>query len=153
MTSKKSTTKVVEELQKKIEEYEENWKRALADYKNLQKRVEEERAEIFGYANKNLIQRFIPVLDNLETMAKHFEDQGIKLILKQLIQILEEEGVAEIESDKKTFDPHEMEAVEHVETGGDLDNKVIETTQKGYKMGNKVIRPARVKVGKTKGEK
>ena len=135
----------IERLNTKIDELENNWKRALADYKNLQKRSEEERFEVVKFANGTLVQRLLFVLDNLELMAQHTDDQGVNLITKELKQILTDEGLQEIEISEGVFDATTMEAVELIE--GDK-NKVIEITQKGYFFKNKVLRPTKVKVGK-----
>ena len=138
--------KTVEMMQDKLDEMENNWKRALADYKNLQKRVEEEKSEMILLSNISLVSRLIPVLDNLELMEKHLKDEGIKLIAKEFKQVLKDVGVEELDVESKDFDPAVMEAVEVVEG---KEGKVLEVTQKGYKIFDKLLRPARVKVGKS----
>lgn len=132
-------------LKQQVEGCENNWKRALADYKNLQTRIEQEKVEIVRYAGQVLISRLISVLDNLEMIVKHSDDKGIELTLKEFKQILDEEGLEAIDSDNQEFDASTMEAIEMVE--GET-NKVIETVQKGYKLRDRVLRPAKVKVGK-----
>ncbi len=128
-----------------IIELENNWKRALADYKNLQKRVLEDRENDLRFLKASILMRLIPVLDNLEMMAVHSEDQGLKLTIKDFLRVLQEEGVKEIDVDKKDFDAKTMEAVEIIEGP---ENKVLTVVQKGYILNNLVLRPARVKVGK-----
>ncbi len=128
-----------------IAELENNWKRALADYKNLQKRVIDERENDLRFLKASILMRLIPVLDNLEMMALHSDDQGLKLTIKDFLRILQEEGVTTIEAENKDFDARTMEAVEMVDG---KENKVMEVTQKGYTLDNLVLRPARVKVGK-----
>ncbi len=135
---------VPENPKEKINELENNWKRALADYKNLEKRVSEDRVEIVRFANRTLILKMIWVLDNLEALEKHSDDDGIEMILKEFRQILVDEGLEEIDTEGKKFDESEMEAIELVD--GD-EGKVIEEVQNGYKLHNKIIRPAKVKVG------
>jgi molecular chaperone GrpE len=130
--------------EERIAELENNWKRALADYKNLEKRIAEERNEIRTYANSVLILRFLPVLDNLEMVLQHVKDAGLEFTLKEFRQILEDEGLKEINPADSGFDALTMEAVETVE--GD-DGKVIEVLRKGYLLNDRLIRPARVKVG------
>ncbi|OGC50533.1 nucleotide exchange factor GrpE [candidate division WWE3 bacterium RIFCSPHIGHO2_01_FULL_40_23] len=132
----------------KVKELEESWKRALADYKNLERRFNEEKEAVVAFSNFILLERLIPVLDNLENLCEHLSDQGLALITKQLSDIIKDEGAEEIEALGKDFDPSSMEASEIVE--GE-DNKVIEVVLKGYKIRDKVIRPARVKVGKAIG--
>lgn len=134
-----------EKLEIEKKEFENNWKRALADYQNLQKRVEEEKKETISYANAILLMRFLPVLDNLKMMLMHNEDVGLKMTIKEFEKVLEEEGVMEIKCIGEGFDATKMEALELVEgTPG----KVVEITKAGYMLKNKVIRPALVKVGR-----
>ncbi|HLC93736.1 MAG TPA: nucleotide exchange factor GrpE [Patescibacteria group bacterium] len=137
----------IKELEEKIAELENNWKRALADYKNLEKRVAEEREALISFSNMVLISELLPVLDNLELLNNHLKDQGLELTIKSFKQVFENEHVHEIEALEKDFDPGVMEAVELVE--GD-EGKVIEVVQKGYHLKDKLIRPARVKVGRFK---
>ena len=135
----------MEQLEKRVGELENNWKRALADYKNLEKRTAEERDQIISFSNLVLISQLIPVLDNLELMEKHLGDAALSMIVKEFKQVLTNEGLEEIDASGKEFDPITMEAVETVD--GEP-NKVIEIVQKGYLLKNKLIRPTRVKVGK-----
>ncbi len=133
------------ELQEKVVELENNWKRALADYSNLQKRFAEERQSIVKFANSTLILRLLSVLDNLEMLQLHSEDEGLKLVVKDFSQTLQEEGVTEIKVEGAFFDSTLMDAIEMVE--GE-EGKVTEVCSKGYILKDKVLRPARVKVGK-----
>ncbi len=139
----------MDELEQKVQELENNWKRALADYKNLEKRVSEEREEFVKYSNWVLISKLLPILDNLELLNAHMNDEGMNMILKEFKQILFEEGLEEIDAENKDFDSSLMDAVEIVE--GE-EGKVMEVMQKGYLLKNKVIRPAKVKVGQTRKE-
>lgn len=125
-------------------ELEEKYLRALADYQNLEKRVEREKETFVKFANAVLILKMLPVLDNLERASEHLKDQGIELVIKQFKEALSSEGVTEIEAAGQAFDPQLHEAVEKV--SGEED-KVMEVVEKGYKLGEKVIRPAKVKVG------
>lgn len=134
----------IETLEKKVEELEECWKRALADYKNLEKRVEEEKGSWRFFANEGLIRRILPVIDNLERLKKHINDKGLDLIINEMTSGLKEFGVEQIHSEHAEFDPMKMEAVEMVD--GEK-NKVVETVSKGYLLNKKLVRPAIVKVG------
>lgn len=145
MTQDNKKENKITELEERIKELENNWKRALADYKNLEKRVAEEREEIVSFSNWVLVSQLIPLLDNLELVQKHTDDEGLKMIIKEFDQILKNEGLEEIQAEGKDFDPMIMDAVEMVE--GEP-NKVSEVNQKGYKLKDKLIRPAKVKVGK-----
>lgn len=144
MKENKETKLKIEQLEKKAEELENNWKRALADYKNLEKRVEEDRENWVLFANEGLIKKLLPIADNLEKLAEHFNDKGADLIVKELRNVLQEFGVEEIKTDGSEFDPMKMEAIEMVK--GER-NKVVETISKGYMLKDKLIRPAVVKVG------
>lgn len=127
-----------------IEDLTNNWKRALADYKNFEKRVNEERVSLMSYANSVLIMKLLPVKDNLELTVKHFADPSLKMIIKQLDQVLAEEDVIEIDAFGKEFDALNMEAIEMV--SGEK-NQVVEILTKGYLHKGKLLRPAGVKVG------
>lgn len=128
----------------KLEEAINNWKRAVADYQNLEKRINEERASWIRSASSNLILRLLPILDTLMLAQKHVQDEGVALGVKQLITILEQEGVKPVETQDKNFDPQTMECVatEPGERG-----KVLQELQRGYVLYDKILRPAKVKVG------
>lgn len=130
-------------------ELEENWKRALADYQNLQKRFAKEKKNVVEFANSVLIMRLFPILDNLEIMEKHSDEEGLRMIIKEFKGVLEDEGVKQIEVEGKDFDSETMEAIESVEG---KPGKVVEVIRKGYKFKNKVLRPAEVKIGRTESE-
>ncbi|MBI2414311.1 nucleotide exchange factor GrpE [candidate division WWE3 bacterium] len=133
--------------QDRITDLENNWKRALADYKNLEKRTFEEKEAIITFANSVLILRILPVLDNLKTLQKHFDDPSLKMIIKEFEKILKEEQIEEINALGQTFDHTTMDAIESIECEADDEGKVVEVLQTGYTLKNKVLRPARVKVG------
>ena len=139
----------IKKLEERLEEMENNWKRALADYQNLQKRVIEEKEQMAIFAKETVIRHLIPSLDNFEMAKKHCEDKGFDMAIKEFFKILKELGVEEVETESKDFDAETMEAVESVE--GEK-NKVIEVLRKGYFLDGKLIRPARVNVGKGKEE-
>ncbi len=138
------TDSKTEELETRIVELENFWKHAVADYRNLQKRVEEEKLGWRTFANESLLRSLLPVLDNLQKASTHIKDPGMDLTIKDFKQVLKNEGIEEILSDGEEFDPVVMEAVDVVE--GEK-NKVIETVLTGYLLQNKLLRPARVKVG------
>jgi molecular chaperone GrpE len=145
MDDKNKEENKIKELKERVEELENNWKRALADYKNLERRTAEDKEAFFNFSNETLIRSLLPILDNMETLSKHVNDEGLNMIVKDLQQILKGEGVQEIEVGNKDFDPETMEAIEMID--GE-DNKVMEVLNKGYFLKNKLLRPARVKVGK-----
>ena len=127
-------------------ELEEKLKRALADYHNLEKRIEEERKLLSKLSASLLIEKLLPILDNLEQAQSHFNDQGLEIVLKQFRDILQTEGVEEIPAVGVQFDPHLHEAVET--QAGEQENRIARVLAKGYKIDNTVIRPAKVIVVK-----
>ncbi|MDP3988220.1 MAG: nucleotide exchange factor GrpE [Candidatus Levybacteria bacterium] len=135
------------EWEEKAKDCEDKYKRALADYQNLEKRVSEERKEWVKITNKELITRLLPVLDTLELANKHVDDEGLKLSIKQFLDVLKSEGVEKIQTLGLSFDPHTMECLDTTE--GE-ENKVVEEVRAGYRIFDKVLRPAQVRVGKSK---
>jgi molecular chaperone GrpE len=123
---------------------ENKWKRALADYQNLEKRISTQQASYVKLASVGVIDKLLPVLDDLKRAAAHIKDTGIELIVKRFEEVLESEGVLKIEALGKVFDPSIMECVEMTE--GEA-NVVIEVLQEGYQIDSTVIRPAKVTVG------
>jgi len=129
----------------KLSEMEQNWKRALADYQNLVKRTQDQQAMMRNFACLSLIERLLPAMDHLELAATHLNDSGLTMVVEQFRQALVDEGVTKIEALGQSFDPVLMECVEMVE--GEA-NKVVEVISQGYMIQKKVLRPAKVKVGK-----
>lgn len=127
----------------KTEELENQVKRTLADYQNLEKRVAEEKGEWVKMANKDLLLELLPVLDNLSLAQKHIQDEGLNLSVKQFLDVLQRVGVEKIDTQNQTFDPSTMEVVEKTGDG----EKVTEELRAGYKLFGKILRPAQVKVG------
>ncbi len=136
------------ELQMKVEQFEAQWKRAAADYQNLEKRVQVERQEYARFAAKGVIEKLLSAVDDLEKAAKHLKDQGLNLALKKMHDLLKFEGLEKIEVVGKEFDIQSMEAISVIE--GKDENKVVEEVRKGYMMHGSVIRPAQVIVSKLK---
>lgn len=141
---KRTGNKEIEELKGRVEEYEARYKRALADYQNLEKRTGEERSEWIRSSGRDILLRLLPVLDTLSLANKHVDNQGMKVTLQQFLDVLKAEGVVKIETVGKKFDPHLMEAVEMVGEGDD----VIEEIREGYILHDRLLRPAQVRVGK-----
>lgn len=131
---------------KRIHELEENWKRALADYQNLAKRVEKERAEAVLFATGSLVSRILKIADDLGRAVAHHPDlPWLKLIHTDLWKILADENISEIDAAGKSFDPLTMECVNRVPGPKD---QVVNVVIRGYKLHDKILRPARVEVGK-----
>ncbi|MBM3205866.1 nucleotide exchange factor GrpE [Candidatus Shapirobacteria bacterium] len=130
--------------EKKLIELESKWKRALADYHNLEKRIVKEKESFVKFSNAQLLQSLLPVLDDFERAEEHLKDQGLSLAINKLKEVLKNEGVLEIKAQGEEFNPELMEVVEMI-VGPK--NKVVEVSNKGYFLDEKVLRPAKVKVG------
>jgi molecular chaperone GrpE len=148
-------------LQKEKEEAQRflaNWQRAEADFVNYKRRVEQERAEAGRLASAALIINVLPVLDDLERALASLDIQligltwfdGIRLIYRKLQLVLESAGVTQIEAEGQPFDPRFHEAVMY---GEGEEGKVVAEVQRGYKLHDRVLRPAMVVVGKGKEKK
>jgi molecular chaperone GrpE len=133
------------ELKQKNDELNNKYLRALADYQNLSKRTQEQINDIRKYAAEVYIVRLLPILDTLLKTHEQLDDIGLGLALKEFTTLLAEMGVEKIITVGKEFNPEEMECIEVV-TGED--NVVMVEALAGYKLNNKVIRVAQVKVGK-----
>ncbi len=148
MAEKKISKKKGEES-KRVEELEEQVKRSLADYQNLEKRTAEERANWIRKSNKELILRLLPVLDTLILASNHVQNEGLILSAKQFLDILKNEGVEKIETEGRDFDPQFMEAVGTQES--EENGKVTREIRPGFKYtDNTVLRPAQVMIGRKK---
>ncbi len=134
-----------DESQRELEECRNKYKRVLADYQNLEKRTREERLEWIRGSNRELLLRFLPILDTLGLAVVHSKDQSIQVSLNQFLDILNQEGVTKIKTTGLDFNPSLMECIATVE--GE-EGKVIEEIRAGYLLNDKVLRPAQVKVGK-----
>jgi molecular chaperone GrpE len=135
--------------------YLANWQRAEADFSNYKRRMEQERDETRRTANAALIINILPVLDDLERALASLDIRlagltwfdGIRLIYRKLLLVLENAGVRQIEAEGQAFDPRFHEAVMR---GEGPEGKVVAEVQRGYKLHDRVLRPAMVVVGKGK---
>ena len=140
------------EAREKAETNLAGWQRAQADFVNYKRRAEQERKEISKFANSVLMLNLLPVLDDLERavnsipprLAKLSWVEGIRLIERKFRTSLEAQGLSQIEALGKPFDPNFHEAVRQ---GKGKDGIVVEEAQKGYRLHDRVIRPAKVVVG------
>jgi len=130
-------------FQSQLAAAQEKEKRALADYQNLIRRQQQDRAKLIQLANRDLIESLLPSLENLETAAAQLKDNGLELVLSQIKQVLAEFGVEEIEALGKEFDVELMEAVESKGEG----QTVKKVLRKGYKLNGLVIQHAKVVLG------
>ena len=149
--------KALSEEKEKAETHLTNWQRTQADFVNFKKRTEQEKADNAKFAKSSLVVSLLPVLDDLERaldnvtpkMTERTWVEGIELIYRKLLGVLEGQGLSKIEAEGKDFDPNFHQAVLHEE--GE-EGKVVEEFQKGYMLHDRLLRPAMVKVGKKKGK-
>lgn len=156
--SDSNSSEISELRQKLIEKQAEtdqllgNWQRAEADISNLRKRAEHDQQEITLYANAILVANILPILDDLERALRSVEKSlegftwidGIRMIYYRALHVLESQGLKPIDSIGKQFDPREHQAISY---GDGEEGQVTDELQKGYKLHERVIRPAMVKVG------
>lgn len=159
------TRKEYEQLKAQETKARESWERLLraqAEFDNIKKRLEKERREFVKFANEGLIADLLTVLDDLERSVKlaqgHKEDypsflEGIEMILNHLYELLKKRGLKPIVAQGEMFDPHLHEAFLHQETDEFPERTIVEELQKGYLLEDKVIRTAKVKVAKNRGQK
>ena len=145
MGAKTKKTQENTETEEKIASLTDQLHRSVADYRNLEKRIEEEKREYVKYANKDFIVRLVPAFDTLFLAGKYTTDESVKLTIKTIVEALKDLGVEIIETEGKEFDPHIMEVVT---TGEGEEGKVLEELRPGFALNGKLIRPAQVKVGK-----
>ena len=136
------------------EEYLDQLQRLNAEFANYRRRNAEERKSLFSIAKGEIAAKLLPVMDDFERMIDHQNGdceinlQGVQLIYQNLKKALGDEGLEEIPAQGETFDPGIHEAVGVEETDADDDGKVVEVWQKGYRLGGRMLRPSRVKVGR-----
>ncbi|MDO5718806.1 MAG: nucleotide exchange factor GrpE [Tissierellia bacterium] len=144
--------KADEDFNEELEDLKSTLMRLQADFNNYRNRMTKEKADIIRYASQSLIEKLLPVLDNFNRAIESCKEdesirEGFSLIEKDLIKILEDEGLEEIKADGKEFDPNFHNAVV-MEESDQPSGTVIETLQRGYKLGDKVLRAPMVKVSK-----
>ncbi len=150
-TVTKAQMQQMEELAKTLSDANDKYLRLAAEYDNYRKRTAREKEHVYSDARIDTIKPFLAVLDNLERGVSQFEEgdahrHGLELICKQFEDVLTKLNVAEIPALGEKFDPEKHNAVMHVEDEAAEDNTVVEVFQKGYTLGDKVLRFAMVKV-------
>lgn len=154
---KNQEEKVSDEDNKLQEEYDklnQQYIRLAADFDNYRKRQEQERESLLKYGAENALKKMVEILDNFERGEKALEKvedcQQVKdsfnLVHKQVIETLQKLGMEEIEAEGREFDPNFHEAVMQTPTNEHPEHTIINVLQKGYKMGDKVLRPSLVNV-------
>ena len=143
----------VAELESSLNESKEKHLRLLAEFDNYKKRTSRERFELLNTASKNVIMALLPVLDDFERALKSSEatglDEGVRMIYNRLVNVMQSEGLKAMESTGIAFDPDLHEAITDAPVQDpELKGKVIDTIEKGYMLNDKIIRHAKVVVGK-----
>jgi molecular chaperone GrpE len=158
MTEKAPTKAELEErlaeIERERDEYLNDLKRVAADFENYRKRVARDQEGLVARAHERIVKELLPVLDDLEraleAAAQHEEaklEEGVRLVHRELVEALAREGLVEVETDGP-FDPHVHEALLSQPSEKE-DGSVIEVLQKGYRLGDRVLRPARVVVSQS----
>ena len=138
-------------LQQELDETKERLLRLSAEYSNYKRRSEKEKQETYVYAKAETIKELLPVIDNLErALANETKDydalkKGVEMTFSNLSAILQKLGIEGFGEPGETFDPNLHNAVMHVEDENYKTGEIVDVFQKGYKIGDKIVRPAMVK--------
>jgi molecular chaperone GrpE len=148
--------KAVEVAETQAAEYLDGWQRAQAEFSNYKKRQEAERVQMIRLASATLLQKLLPIVDDFERamgtlpaeLSRLTWCEGVFLIKHKLDAVLQSEGVKPIEVEGQMFDPCYHEAVTHEEAPGYEEGQIVGEVQRGYTLGDRVLRPALVRVAK-----
>ena len=146
----------LEAAEQRASEAEAGWQRARADFANLKRRTEEERAESASMAADRLLIRVLDVADDFDLAVEHVPQdakdspwvEGISAIDRKLRTLLEAEGISIMEGEGEPFDPHTQQAISYEDTADVPDGTVTKVIQRGYTIGDRVLRPALVAVAR-----
>jgi molecular chaperone GrpE len=146
----------LQQTQAKASEYLDGWQRARAEFANYKKRIERDQAQVHQNAAGNIIKRYLDILDDLDRAMKNPPQSGdgaawangIELIYRKFQSVLESEGVKTMEAEGQPFDPNLHEAISQDESPEHESGTVIDVIQQGYLLGDRVLRPARVRIAK-----
>jgi len=146
----------LEETRAKADEYLDGWQRARAEFTNYKKRVEREQSQIYQTVTGNIIKQYIEITDDFERALIDKSQgsdgaewaNGVELIYRKLLAILQNEGVVRMDAQGQVFDPNLHEAITSEESDTYESGEIIEVLQPGYMIGNRVLRPAMVRVSK-----
>lgn len=144
----------IEVLKDQVEEYKDGWQRSRAEFANYKKRVEREREQIYQNTKGELIKRYLDIGDDLLRALNNrpvngegaLWAEGIELVYRKLLAKFESEGVTLMETDNKLFDPNLHEAISLEDSSDHESGEIIEVLNPGYYLGDKVLRPATVRV-------
>ena len=156
-TDENAGPETLTEAQEAIAESNERIVRLTADFDNFRKRAQREKDEARQFANQGLLEKLLPVLDNFEMALTAVKDadpsvrDGVRMILDQLLGVLKESGVEPVDAMGQPFDPNLHEALSQEETTEVEEGTVVQQVQRGYKLNDRLVRPARVVVAKAPG--
>ena len=150
----------IEELEEKNKELEEKYLRAVADFDNMKKRLEREKMQAVSYANEEFARDLLPVIDSMDFAAESAEkiedngseyvkkiEEGIALTIEQFKKVMQKHGIELIDT-ASGFNPHFHDAVMQVESEDHEEGEIVQLLQKGYKIKERVLRPAMVSIAK-----
>jgi molecular chaperone GrpE len=148
--------KELEEWQAKANEYLEGWQRSRAEFANYKRRIERDQIQAQQNATGSIVRRYLDVLDDLDRALKNRPQegegavwaQGIELIYRKFLNLLEVEGVKPMEAEGEMFDPNLHEAITNEDSPEHESGQVIEVVKQGYLLGDRVLRPALVRVAR-----
>lgn len=143
--------KKLAEAESKTSEYKDSWMRSQAEFQNYRRRIERDNEIMYASMKGDIVKKVLPVLDDLERALQNRSADdpwanGIELVVRKFQTILENEGVKKIEAVGAEFDPNYHEAISHEPADGVHSGHVIGVVQNGYMIGERVIRPAMVRV-------
>jgi molecular chaperone GrpE len=151
-----AVTDALAELRRERDEYYDLLLRKTAEFENFRKRIERERREMTEQAAAGLIEELLPLVDDLEralqadpTSGADAYRQGVEIIYKQLLELLRKRGVTPIEAVGADFDPHVHQAVDQAVSADHREGEVMAELRRGYMLGDRLLRPAMVRVAKS----
>jgi len=149
----------IEQLEADAKDASNRYLRLAADFDNYKKRIRQDQSETIQFANADLIEKLLPVVDNfhrvIESAPAEVDDawlKGIQLTLQQLDELLASQGVSSIEAVGKPFDPTLHEAIGHEDSDEHAEDTVVSEVRKGYRLNDRVVRPALVRVARRVGD-
>lgn len=146
-TPQENLEEKVKELEAKVTELEDLKLRQMAEFDNFRRRTQKEKLELMDNAGERIFTDMLPLIDDFERALQHEQSEGVQLIYQKFLNFLAQNKVTPIETEDKEFSTDEHEAITTFAAGEDKKGKIIDCTQKGYKLGEKVIRFAKVVVG------
>jgi molecular chaperone GrpE len=142
------------EMRTKADEYLDGWQRSRAEFANYKKRVERDQSQVYQMAVGSILKRYLDVIDDLERALKNKPQdgdgavwaEGIELVYRKMLSLLESEGLQQMDANGQIFDPNFHEAISQEPSRDHESGQIIEVIKQGYMIGERVIRPALVRV-------